>query len=171
MTSPAWMPAMAARPSGLTSSTSRPLVSFGTRAPGRDRADDDALRLFQAEAFGQVRRDRLHHDTELRPGDLALGPQLIHHVLRHVRRNREADADVAVVAREDLRVDPDQLALRVDERAARVAVVDRRVGLEEVLVAAVADAGRPSLRADNAHRDRLADAQRVAHREHDVADL
>ena len=40
--------------------------------------------------------------------------------------------------RQDLRVDADQLALRVHERAARVAVVDRRVGLQEVLVAAVA---------------------------------
>ena len=37
--------------------------------------------------------------------------------------------------REDLRVDADQLALRVHQRAARVAVVDRRVGLQEVLVA------------------------------------
>ncbi len=73
--------------------------------------------------------------------------------------------------RQDLRVDADELALRVDERAARVAVVDRRVGLQEVLVAAVADAGRSALRADDAHRDRLADAERVADREHDVADL
>ena len=54
-------------------------------------------------------------------------------------RNREADADVAVVARQNLRVDADQLAFGVDERAAGVAVVDRRVGLQEVLVAAVAD--------------------------------
>ena len=59
---------------------------------------------------------------------------------RHVRRNREADADVAAGARQDLRVDADQLALGVHQRAARVAVVDRRVGLQEVLVAAVADA-------------------------------
>ena len=44
------------------------------------------------------------------------------------------------------------------------------VGLEEVLVAAVADAGRASLRADDAHRHGLADAERVADRQHDVAD-
>ena len=56
-------------------------------------------------------------------------------LLRHVRRNREADADVAAGARQDLRVDADQLALRVHQRAAGVAVVDRRVGLQEVLVA------------------------------------
>ena len=47
-----------------------------------------------------------------------------------------------------------------------------RVGLDEVLVAAVAAAvtGRPPLRADDAHRDGLADAERVADRERDVAD-
>ena len=61
--------------------------------------------------------------------------------------------------------------LRVDQRAAGVALVDRRVGLDEVLVAAVAAAaGRPALRADDPHRHGLADAERVADREHDVAD-
>ena len=68
---------------------------------------------------------------------LAARAQLLHHVLAMFDRNGEADADVAVGIREDLRVDPDQLALHVHERAARVAVVDRRVGLQEVLVAAV----------------------------------
>ena len=70
---------------------------------------------------------------------------------------------------------PIDLALRVHERAARVAVVDRRVGLQEVLVAAaavaIARSGRPALRADDPHRHRLADAERVADREHDVAHL
>ena len=42
--------------------------------------------------------------------------------------------------RQDLRVDADQLAARVDQRAAGVALVDRRVGLDEVLEAAVARA-------------------------------
>ena len=91
--------------------------------------------------------------------------------LRHVRRDGEADPDVAVRARQDLRVDADQLALGVHERAAGVAVIDRRVGLQEVLVAAVADGRRPPLRADDPHRHRLADAERIADREHDVADL
>ena len=125
---------------------------------------------FDAEAGGHVGRQRLHAHSELRAGDLAGGPQRIHHVARHVRRNRKTDPDVAVRGRQDLRVDADQLALRVDERAAGVAVVDRRVGLQEVLEAAVAGAGGAALGADDARGDRLPDAKRVADGEHHVAD-
>ena len=50
-------------------------------------------------------------------------------------------------------------------------MVDRRIGLQEVLEAAVAEAGGPALGADDAHRHGLADADRVAEGEHDVADL
>ena len=85
-------------------------------------------------------------------------------------RDREADPDVALRCRDDLRIDPDKLSVQVDERAAGVPLVDGRVGLEEVLVAAVANR-RSALRADDAHRHRLADAERIANRQHDVADL
>ena len=46
--------------------------------------------------------------------------QLVANFARHVGRNREPDTDVATRWRQDLRVDPDQFAARVDERAARV---------------------------------------------------
>jgi hypothetical protein len=61
----------------------------------------------------------------------------------------------------------------VNKGAARVAVVDRRVGLQEVLVgaAAVSGSGRAAFRAHDAHRHGLTDAERVADREHDIADL
>ena len=48
-------------------------------------------------------------------------------------------------------------------------MIDRRVGLQEVFVAAVAGVRRPALRADDAHRHRLSDAEGIAHGEHDVA--
>ena len=58
----------------------------------------------------------------------------------------------------------------IHERAARVAGVDGRIGLDEVLVAL--DAERVAAGgADDAHRDGLADAERIADGEHDVADL
>ena len=72
--------------------------------------------------------------------------------------------------RKNLAVDADQLALRVDQRAARVALVDGSVGLQEVFKAPIAQTGGAALRADDSHRDRLTDAQRVADRECDVAD-
>ena len=141
------------------------------RAAGLDAADDGAADLLEPEALGQIGGHGLDGDAELRATHTPSDSELVHHVPRHVRGNREADADVAVGHRDDLRVDADELALRVDERAAGVAVVDRRIGLQEVFVAAVTHAGRSTLRADDAHRHRLTDAERIADREHDIADL
>ena len=56
---------------------------------------------------------------------------LLHHALGEAHGDREADALVAAGAREDERVDADQVAVGVDERAAGVARIDRRVGLDE----------------------------------------
>ena len=63
--------------------------------------------------------------------DLAARDQLLGDVLGEVDRDREADALAAGV---DRGVDADRLAADVAQRAARVAEVDRRVGLDEVLV-------------------------------------
>src|SRR6185295_7030125 len=88
-----------------------------------DAGDEYATHLGEVQAAGQVRRDRLRDQTEQAAAHAALLDQLRHHVVRHRRRDREPDADVAAGRREDLRVDPDQLAAQVDERAARVALV------------------------------------------------
>src|SRR5256885_4995094 len=53
--------------------------------------------LFRSE----IRGDRLHGHAELRSRHLAFGAQLLHDSVRHVGRNREADADVAVVRSEE----------------------------------------------------------------------
>ncbi len=50
---------------------------------------------------------------------------------RHVDRDREGQALEAAAAAEDLRVDADHLALEVEQRAAGVAGIDGRVGLDE----------------------------------------
>ena len=55
-------------------------------------------------------------------------------VPREVARHGEADALIAAALAEDAGVDADQLAARVDQRAAGVARVDRGVGLDEVFV-------------------------------------
>ena len=60
-------------------------------------------------------------------------------VARERHRDREADAERAARLREDRAVDADQVARGVDERAARVARVDRRVGLDEILEAVDAE--------------------------------
>ena len=65
-------------------------------------------------------------------------------------------------------VDADQIAVRIDERAAGVAEIDGGIGLNEIL-----EGREPQLTAaggaHDALRDRLAQAVGIADREHDVA--
>ena len=67
-------------------------------------------------------------------------------------------------------VDADELAAAVDQRAARIARVDRRVGLDEVFVVGEADVGAAG-RADDARGDGLAQLERAANRQHPLADF
>src|SRR5262249_26850122 len=88
------------------------------------------------------------------------------------RGDREADAGVVARLALDLRVDADHAALRVQQRAAGVAVVDSRVGLDRVADRELRLAGdRPVERAHDAARDRLLEAERAADGDDAVADL
>ena len=101
--------------------------------------------------------------------------QLVHHGARQVDRDGEAVAGVEPGLAGDRRVDPDDLAPDAHQRPSRVARVDRRVGLDEVLDAPLAGAGqaaqRPSLGAHDAGRDGEGErlAQRVADGEDELA--
>ena len=93
-----------------------------------------------------------------------------HHQPHHVGWNGEADALAPAAFREDCGVDPDQPTLHVHQRAARVAGVDGRVGLDEELIVRNADA-RAGERRDDAAGNGLADAERIADGQHQVAHL
>ena len=94
------------------------------------RIDDHAFRFRHAETCRQVTGHATNDDPELATPNFAVLHQLIHDALRHVRWNREAYADVRpTVAGNDLRVDADQFAHCVDERAARIAMIDWRISL------------------------------------------
>ena len=95
--------------------------------------------------------------------------ELIRHRANHRRGNGEAETDVSAGGRQNLCVDANQLSAEVHERATRVALVDGRVGLNEVLAMAIPDSSRAALRADNAHGDGLPDAQWVPEGQHHVA--
>ena len=74
----------------------------------------------------------------------------------------------------DLRVDRDDVAVAVDERAARVAVVDRGVGLDRAgddLAVALGRLQDAALGRDDARGDGLRVAERVADRDDRIADL
>ena len=68
----------------------------------------------------------------------------------------------------DRGVDADHIAVDVERRAAGIAFVDRRVDLDVVVIGAGADVA--AARRDDAGRHRAAEAERIADRDHPVAD-
>ena len=85
----------------------------------------------------------------------------------HCLVDRHRKPDVAG-ARADGGVDADDLAAAVDERAAAVAEVDGRVGLDVVVEAVVEQL--PADVADDADGDRVLVGERIANRAHPLAD-
>ena len=133
----------------------------------RGRAGLDGLDL---DALGAGRA----LDAEVRALDVAGRLELRDDRLRGVDRDREADPHVAVRAAPggDLRVDPDDAAARVEQRTARVARVERGVGLDHVVDPEPARRGEAALeRRHHAGGERLLEPERVADRDRRVADL
>ena len=97
----------------------------GAPRPQRDGRRQHPLEPREPAAVqGAAPPPRPHHGVlglEVRVSDPADG----------VDRDREADAAVGARLARDLGVDPDHLAGGVEQRAARVAGVDRRVGLDD----------------------------------------
>ena len=94
---------------------------------------DGAVAILQAELVDRVRGDRADADADAAARDLA-GAQLRQQLADDVDRDREADADVALLLRaaDDRGVDADDFAAHVQQRSARVARVDGRVGLQHL---------------------------------------
>ena len=65
---------------------------------------------------------------------------------------------------------PDELAIHIDQRPARIAGIDGGVGLDEELIVRDADL-RPGKRRDDAARHRLPDAEGIADGKDEIADF
>ena len=161
--SPAGSPSMLR----ITSPNCRPAFCAGpsrkipaTTMPGRPG---------QAERFGQFLGQRLYFDAQPATNHLAVLDDRLHHFHRQFHRDRKTDALGAAGLGEDRRVDAGQVAIGIHQRAAGVARVDRRVGLDEVFVAVEAQLVTPG-GADDAHGHGLADAERVADGQRDITD-
>ena len=139
----------------------------------RESGDHDArCGVGHAELLGQLRRERSDLDVADRAApDFAVLLQLAEDLAGEVARHGEADALVAAALAEDRRVDADQLAARVDERAAGVAGIDRGVGLDEVLVRAPTPRLVRPIADTMPERDGLIQLIRVADRQHPLRDL
>ena len=150
ITSPALMPAFLPGPLSCASETSAPLVPV------------------RPSEFGNVLVDRLDLHAEPAAIDGAAGHQVLDDVLGGRGGDGEGDADIAARRREDGGVDADHFAIEVEGRAAGIAVVHGSVDLDEVVIRAGADVA--AARRDDARRHRAAEAERIADRDHPVAD-
>src|SRR5205085_10961921 len=92
--------------------------------------NDHALAVAEPVDAGDLRRQLLQLDAQVAAPHPATGDQLVVDVDGGRRRQREADAAVGAGAGGDLRVDADDFACEVDQRAAAVARIDGRVGLQ-----------------------------------------
>ena len=130
-----------------------------------DLADHGAARLLEVERRQLLVADLADAHAQPAPLDLALLGELRQELLQEVRWDREADG--AVASRHA--VDADDLAGHVDQGAAGVARVDRGVGLDEVEPRR-GDGERRALAAHDPERDGLLEAERMAQRQHELAD-
>ena len=114
-------------------------------------------------------RQILRHESEPAAHHVAVRQDLLHHAAHQIDRNREADAlGPAVGAVQHRGVDADQIAVRIDQRAAGIAEIDGGIGLDEIL-----EGREPELAAaggaHDALRHGLAQTVGIADGEHDIA--
>ena len=129
--------------------------------------DQRALGVRQADCLGHIRRHILNPHAQPAATGFAKLLQLCDDLADHVRRHRKPDPDRPAGGRQDRGVHADHIAIHVEQRPARVALVDRGIGLDEVIVGALQFAA-PGRNDPGADRKSL--PQRVAHRHDPIAD-
>ena len=107
---------------------------------GDHRAGD----VLQADAFSDILRYLLDANAEPAADRVPDIAQLRHDGLHHLGRDGEPDAHRSAGAGVDRGVHADDLAVHVEQRAARVTLVDGGVGLDEVVVRALVYVTIPS---------------------------
>jgi hypothetical protein len=127
-----------------------------------------ARRLLQAETVGELRRHRLGLHTKPAARHRSFVAKLGHHGFHCVGGDCESDPDRAARRREDHGVDADDSALQVEARTAGVALVDRRIDLDQMIVCLGADVALA--RRHDAGRHRAAEPERIPDGKHPVAD-
>ena len=102
------------------------------RASWLDRGDHHRAFLGQASRMATAARQRelLGSDADIGPPHAAMPHQLTQHEAGRIRRNRKADA---LRARDYGGVDADNLAVGGNQWAARIAGIERGVGLDDVI--------------------------------------
>src|SRR5713226_1982142 len=133
-----------------------------------DAGNQGAARGLDVKAFSDLIGDLLDADAEPAAAKLAELPQRIDHAGNGLRGHRKADADRAARRRDDQRVDADHFAIEVEQRTTGIAAVDGGVGLDVAVIGAGVDVA--VARRDDARRNRAAEAERIADRDHPLAE-
>ena len=145
-------------------------TSIVSRCERIDLIDQRTAWSVQTESIGNVTVDRLQTGTQPGPDQFALAHRGIDNSGDHLDRDGETDPVRSSRARENHGVHTDQLAIHIDQRAAGIARIDRRVGLDEGGKISLADIGA-SQRRHNAGGHGLADTEGVADRQDKITDL
>src|ERR1700730_3899746 len=142
--------------------------AFGRRA-GLHPRNHRALGVLGAESRSDIGCQVLDRHPDAATLDLTVLDQLVHDLASHIDRDGKADTNITATRCHYRRIDADDPSLQIDQRASRIARIDRGVGLDEILIAF--DAGAAPERADDPRGHGLAEAERIADREDKIADL
>src|SRR5262249_35054459 len=119
---------------------------------------------------GQLRTDRNAPDSQLRTADAAQVYKIVEHRFRGIDGDGKADARTLLGASgQDHGVDSDLLRTRVQQRAAGIAGIDGRIGLDSFVNEAARSTDRAD-GADDAARHGAAQAKWVADGKHLLPD-
>ena len=124
--------------------------------PGDNVGNDDAKIPLQVQPGRKLRRDGLNDRSYFGLVNVAVLQQLRIGVRHHARRNREAQSLIAARRGQNKSVDSNEVAVRVHQRAAAVAGIDRRVRLH--VDERTIGIGLPRNGAHHAHRHRVPQA-------------
>ena len=133
-----------------------------------DAGNQRAARRADVQAFGEFVGHLLDAHAEPAAPGFAVFLQLIDDRNGAVRRDRKADADRAAGRRDDRRIDADDFAVEIEQRAAGIAAIDGGVGLDVIVVRPRIDVA--VARRDDAGGHRAAQAERIADGDHPFAE-
>jgi hypothetical protein len=141
---------------------------LGRRRVRLGLVDQRSFRRFQAEAFSNAGRDRLHLDAEPAACHYAVFPELRDDHFHDRGRYVEADPNRAAGGRIDRSIYADDVAVAVEGRPARIALVDGGIDLDVTTIGTGVDVA--SLSRDDAGCHRAAKAVGVTDRDNPIAD-
>lgn len=74
------------------------------------------------------------YDADIGPGHFTAGHQIIHDLFSQIDGDGKTDSDIASAGAGDGAVDPDHLAIDIEQGAATIAGVDGSIGLDKILI-------------------------------------